>query len=90
MRMGEFDFSAPAELYEGGKWRGRPSAITFRRFDAAAQAIKYVVEELSGSSARVCILEVNEERFDHRGIRALYERSDYPLARQSVADEEPS
>lgn len=90
MSVSEFDYTAPAELFGGGKWNGRPAAITYKRFDAAAQAIQYAVEQLSGAGARVCVLEVNEERFDHRGIRELYDRSDYPLTRTSVADSEPA
>lgn len=78
-----FDFSEPAELYCGSGRGGRTTGMTYRRFDATADAVRYVVEELSGIAQRGCVLEVNESRFNHLEIHKLYNRSDYPLPRQA-------
>lgn len=90
MSAREFNFSEPAELYGGGKSSGWRTSIRYQRFDAAADAIRHAVEELSDASARGCVLEVNEGRFDHTGIRKLYNRSDYPLPRPSGKDKDSS
>jgi Arc/MetJ-type ribon-helix-helix transcriptional regulator len=47
--------------------------VAYRRFPSAAAAIRFAVEELSQAGLAAAILEVNEDRFDHVGIRQLYE-----------------
>lgn len=86
MNSKAFDYSEPAELYGGNTWTGGPSAIKYRRFDTAAQAIRYAMEVLTGPSSRACVMEVDEDRFNHLEIRQLYESSDYPLPRQTGKD----
>ena len=86
MSAKQFDYSAPAELYGGSAWSGGPSAITYRRFDTAAEALRYAIEVLKGSSQRACVMEVNEQRFNHMEIRKLYDASGYPLARKTRKD----
>jgi hypothetical protein len=81
MRAASFNFSEPAELYTGGSWRGRPTGVTYQRFGTAAEAIRYVVEELPGTSRLRSVLEVNEDRFNHSEIQKLYDSSGYPLTR---------
>lgn len=83
MSSTEFNFSQPAELFGGTPWTGRRAGITYRRFDTAAEAIRFAIEELSGPSGRSCILEVNETRFNHAEIRRLYGSRSYPLPRAS-------
>lgn len=56
--------------------------VAYRRFPSAAAAIRYAVEELSQAGLAAAILEVNEDRFDHIGIRQLYENAAYPLRRR--------
>lgn len=82
MKTDRFDYSAPAELYSGsgrGRWT---NAVTYRKFDSAAEAVRYAVEELSGVGARTSVMEVAESRFNHMEIRALYDDSHYPLPRR--------
>lgn len=86
MSATQFDFSESAELYGAGSKSGWASSVKYRRFDTAAQAIRYVVEELSGARQRTCILEVNERRFNHIEIRNLYDSSTYPLPRRDRED----
>jgi hypothetical protein len=79
-----FDFNAPAELFPTPSRKGRPMGrpMGYRRFDTAADAIRFAIEELSAELLIGAHLEVEEERFDNEGIRRLYERADYPLVRR--------
>lgn len=77
---GKFDFDGRADLYPGrGKHRGK--GLGYRRFDRAARAIQYAVEEMPPSQAMGTVLEVDEQRFTMNEITALYERTGYPLRR---------
>ena len=40
------------------------------------------VEEVPGPFFIGVVMEVREERFDHKGIRELYARDEYPLTRR--------
>ena len=77
-----FDYNAPAELYAPKGRPGMRQPVAYRRFPSAAAAVRYAVEELSQAGLAAAILEVNEERFDHVGIRQLYEDKAYPLRRR--------
>jgi hypothetical protein len=80
-----FDYSAEAELFAA---RGRKSGrqpIGYRRFARAADAIHFAIEELPPEFLVGAYLEVDEARFDSRGIRGLYESVEYPLVRHAVA-----
>jgi hypothetical protein len=77
-----FDYSAPAEIFmlQARATRGR--AMGYRRFQSAAEAIHFAVEEVPASLLVSVVMEVREERFDHKAIRELYARDDYPLTRR--------
>jgi hypothetical protein len=79
--MTAFDFTAAAELFPARSWKARSRGIGYKRFDDAAEAVRYAIEELPPDCLLGTYLEVEEERFDSRGIRRLYERDDYPLNR---------
>jgi len=82
-RMHQFSYSDPAELFVSNAWRGTRHSMAYRKFETAAEAIRYAVEELPARRMIGTILEVNERRHSHNEIKALYENSAYPLRRHS-------
>jgi hypothetical protein len=79
--MAAFNYRAPAELFPSRSRKGnRPAG--YRRFETAAEAIRFAVEEMPPDYLNGAILECDEARFDSNGILQLYNRSDYPLARK--------
>ncbi len=81
--MGEFDYGAPAELYPG---RNRKSTkkVNYRRFETAADAIPFAVEELPELLLLGAFMEINEQRFGYKDIQALYASEQYPLKKARV------
>jgi hypothetical protein len=77
-----FDYGAAAELFPGRYKTRMIGAVTYKRFAAAGEAIRYAVEVLPVSSFLGTFLEVNEERFNSNEIRRLYESVEYPLPRE--------
>ena len=87
--MHKFDFSAPAELFPSRN-RKIASKIKYRRFDQAAEAIRFAVEELPEPLLLGAYIEINEARLGHKDIRALYDCESYPLPKAVVAATEES
>jgi hypothetical protein len=83
--MAFFDYGASAELFPCRRKTRKIGAVTYKRFAAAAEAIRYAVEVLPASSFLGAFLEVNEERFNSNEIRRLYENVEYPLPRRGAA-----
>lgn len=80
--MQPFDYTASAELYFGAPAHNRK--MNYRRFDAAADAIAFAMEELDSAALNFATLEVDEERFDRHAMRRLYEAADYPRVREAA------
>lgn len=85
--MPSFDYTALAELYPARSWKGNAGRVTYKRFEAAAEAVRFAIEELPPQFLLGTYLEVEEERFDGRQIRLLYESKDYPLPRSLPGEE---
>ena len=84
-----FDYEAPAELFPSRSKKGR-SRITYKRFDTAAEAIRFAVEEVPPPALLGAYLEVDEARFGLHEIHYLYERAAYPLKRRVLASATPN
>jgi hypothetical protein len=80
-----FDYSMEAELFsaKGSNFRRQP--LGYKRFARAADAICFAIEELPPSCLVGTYLEVNEERYQAKDIRRLYDSDEYPLARRVAA-----
>jgi len=77
--MSSFDYNALAELFPAKVRTGR--RLHYRRFDTAAEAIRFAIEELPAPLLAGAYLQVEDERFGSEGIRELYESAAYPLER---------
>jgi hypothetical protein len=81
MKMADFDYNAEAELFPSRARASRRQPVGYKRFDHAADAIRFAIEELPPDALVGAWLEVAEERFDGPEIRRLYDSASYPLNR---------
>lgn len=82
--MENFNYGDTAELYPTRRY-AKSQQAQYRRFNTAADAIRYAIEEMPSKWLVGSYLEVDEKRFEGTAIRALYEASGYPLPREKVA-----
>jgi hypothetical protein len=80
--MAAFDYDAKADLFLTRSAFPRRKPLEYRPFPMARDAIRYVMEELAPERLGGICMEVEEKRFDHDGIRELYESAAYPLVRR--------
>jgi hypothetical protein len=80
----ELDYGAPAELFPCRTKNGR-GHTKYKRFDTAAEAVRFAIEDVPPPALLGAYLEVDEARFGHREIRYLYESAAYPLQRRGAA-----
>ena len=82
--MASFDYSAGAELFPSRRF-AKSQTTRYRRFDNAAEALAYVIEEMPAKWLPGSYLEVNEKRYEGDAIRALYDAAEFPRERKLVA-----
>ncbi|WP_337271063.1 hypothetical protein [Oryzifoliimicrobium ureilyticus] len=78
--MAVFDYSAGAELYPC-KTQRRMTKLFYRRFETAAEALRFAIEEMPAALRKGSVLEVEEARFTEGQMRELYDAAEYPFAR---------
>jgi hypothetical protein len=76
-----FDYQATAELFTGKNIRVQSRVLKYVRFNQAADAIRFAIEQLPADVLLGAYLESNEKRYDSRGIRQLYDCAEYPFPR---------
>ncbi len=82
--MTDFNFNLLAELYQAANTHRR-KGCSYRRFDTAAEAIRFAIEDLSSTALSGCILEVDEERLGAKELKELYASPDFPRHFQTSA-----
>ncbi len=81
--MSVFDYDASAELFSGIGAKMRQKSLKYQRFERAAEAIRYVMEDIPSQALPGCSLDVADETYVGRAILPLYESPDYPLPRRA-------
>jgi hypothetical protein len=82
-----FDYNATAELFLG-RTRATKSRPKYKRFDTAAEAVRFVIEELPATVLPGAYMLIDEVRFSVEEIRHLYESAGYPLSRALTSTED--
>lgn len=82
--MSQFNYSAPAELFPSSGRGFKRQVVTYKKFESAADAIRFAIEDLEPTLLAGAVMEVDEERFDGDAIRTLYASADYPLTRRDA------
>jgi hypothetical protein len=80
-----FDYEAVAELFPARNRKMNRQLAGYRRFDTAADAIRFAIEDLPPQLLLGAYLEVEEKRFDRNEMRRLYDSAEYPLVRRAAA-----
>ena len=81
-----FNYAAPAELFPSRSKKGR-GHVTYRRFNTAAEALRFAVEQMPPAALLGAYLEVDEKRFGLNEMRGLYESAAYPLPRTANTEQ---
>jgi hypothetical protein len=78
--LSKFNFAAPAELFPARN-RKIASKIKYRRFDHAADAIRFAIEEMPEPLLLGAYIESSDQRLGHQDIRDLYASANFPHKR---------
>ncbi|ABD89366.1 hypothetical protein [Rhodopseudomonas palustris] len=85
--MAAFNYNTAAELFPAAIRKKKRAGFAYRRFDTAAAAVQFAIEQLPADSLNGAYLQVDEARFDQSGIRTLYESEAFPLERRAPVEE---
>lgn len=80
--MRPFDYNAGGSFFPC-RSRKKGSRLRYRRFETAAEALRFAIEEVPVGLLPGSILEIDEARFDGVQIKRLYEAEEYPLRRHA-------
>lgn len=83
-----FSYDTAAELFPAAIRKKKRTGFAYRRFNTAAEAVRFAMEDLPADLLNGAYLQVDEARFDQNGIRALYEHGDFPLERRAEKSDE--
>lgn len=83
-----FSYDTAAELFPAAIRKKKRTGFAYRRFNTAAEAVRFAMEDLPTDLLNGAYLQVDEARFDQNGIRALYEHGDFPLERRATKSDE--
>ncbi|HTV33249.1 MAG TPA: hypothetical protein VME69_09135 [Methylocella sp.] len=81
--MNSCDYGMEAVLFFAKGMNFRQQVLEYRVFGRAAEAIRFVIEDLPSNVLRGCSLEVGEDRYSGDAILRLYESVDFPLPRRA-------
>ena len=81
--MDKFDYGVPAELFPGRN-RKVVKKVGYRRFETAADAIRFAIEMLPEPLLLGAYIEIDEHRLGYKDIQALYASAQYPLKKTPV------
>jgi hypothetical protein len=81
--VSKFDYDVPAELFPARN-RKTSTKIRYRRFDHAADAIRFAIEDMPPPLLLGAFIEVEDDRLGHKDIRDLYDSADFPLKRAAT------
>ena len=91
--MAAFDYSTVAKLFPTKTDAELSSAksrrhgrhpVGYGRFARAADAIRFVIEELPPQLLAGAYLQIGEARYASKDIRHLYDSTEYPLTRRAA------
>jgi hypothetical protein len=81
--LSRFDYNAPAELFPSRTKPGK-GRVKYRRFETAAEALQFAIEQMPPPILLGAFLEVEEQRFGADDMRSLYSSTAYPLRRSGT------
>ena len=79
----KFDYDIPAELFMAKRKGGARQPLGYRRFDTAAEAIRFAIEEFPSVRTLGAWMQIGDERFGTEEIQRLYDSSEFPLRRRT-------
>ena len=82
--MTRFDYRLPGEIFIPKSSGMRRPGLTYRRFDTAAEAVRFAIETLTATALTACTVETDGKRLGSRELKVLYADARYPLARNAT------
>ena len=81
--MTTFNYRLPGEIFVRKTTGMRRPGLTYRRFETAAEALRFAVETLPPTALTACVLETDGKRLGSQELKELYADARYPLARNA-------